>query len=346
MNRYEGIDLLKFIAILSIPFLHFCSYFYKEQPDDIKFIFMHMVRWMSFAGVGLFMTISGFLYLYKAYTKKYWIKFSIFYLKFFVYCFITAAVYENIKELWDYFFRYSTYFWFVAYWIGMLLLIPFLNKAIQECTKKEYLIAITVFFILFSLPNALEQFNDMYDTKVHLSMYWNVNNFPLLYYMIGAGFRKYHLKISKRVCLLGIIGCLLLNSFYDYWYCRKYLTEFGKHLYTNNYYANPITIIIVILLFGGMYYIKIHSKFKRILSFFSSISFEMYLGLICADKWIGGVREKIELILITNGFSYYWSCIVWEVGELIITFLLAVLVNEIIKVCLFFLKFIKRRLIR
>ena len=67
---------------------------------------------------------------------------------------------------------------------------------------------------------------------------------------------------------------------------------------------------------------------------------------MCGQMDWGGVREKIELILITNGFSYYWSCIVWEVGELIITFLLAVLINEIIKVCLFFLKFIKRRLIR
>lgn len=142
----------------------------------------------------------------------------------------------------------------------------------------------------------------------------------------------------------GIISCLFFHSLYDFWYCKKYLIEFGEHLYTNNYYANPITIVVIILLFGGIYYININSKIKKILCYISSISFEMYLGLICADKWAGILREKTEILLITNGFSYFWSFIVWEIGELMFSFLLAVLVNIVVKKILLFLTSIRKRI--
>lgn len=199
VKRQEGIDLLKVIAIMSIPFLHFCSYFYKEQQDYVKFIGMHMMRWMSFTSVGLFITISGFLYSSKTYTKEYFTKILLFYFKYFIYCFLTSLIIDgNIKYLWGYFFRYPGYFWYVSFWIGMLFIIPFLNIAIRECNKKEYMIIIFLLFLLLSLPKALEQFNDMYNTKIHLPMYWHADNFPILYYIIGAGFKKYHLQFSKK----------------------------------------------------------------------------------------------------------------------------------------------------
>lgn len=70
--RYDGIDIIKIVAILFVPSLHFFLNFgfYKQPYTGFIMILQESVRWVSFTCIGLFILATGFLQCTKKIEKN------------------------------------------------------------------------------------------------------------------------------------------------------------------------------------------------------------------------------------------------------------------------------------
>lgn len=327
-ERKAGIDLLKLLSVLFIPLLHFCSYFFIDEGNQVKFFIMHLIRWIAFAGVGMFMTISGYLYAKKDFNKKYFLNILKFVFTFLVFCVFTTACLHEGNISWNnvrfYFLEFQGYFWFVNYWISMLFFIPFINKAVQGLNKSQYFLLLGALIFFISLPTAAMQMNDIWQFKLTLPDFWTPELFPIIFTVLGAGFSKFNFKINKLVLLGLFIGAPVLNTLLDIIYCKKYLADFGLNLYVFNTYSNPLSILLIFALFGLLYDLKLPNPVAKVTKYISSISFEMYLALMVTDKVGGMMVEKITVN------SYILKGFVWVITEFVVSLAIAVVFHYLI----------------
>lgn len=253
-GRYVGLDILKVLAIVFIPSVHFCSYFFQNEDNNMMFVIMHAFRWLFFSGTGLFMTISGYLNGNKRLSGKHILSIVKLYLIYLVYCILDAFILHDntsIETVKYYALSYPAYYWYVSFWILMMFFLPFINKAVENCTLKEYLFLVGSLFVFISLPCVFSQLEFNYNLPDIGVNY----NFPILYYVIGAGFRKFSFRINKYVSLASLIIIILLQGSLDFLYCKRY-NAIGSHLYICNNYSNPFTVIVIVLIFLLLYDIK------------------------------------------------------------------------------------------
>ncbi len=341
-ERKTGIDLLKLLSVIFIPLLHFCSYYFVDETSQVKFFFMHLIRWIAFAGVGMFMTISGYLYAKKDFNKKYFLNILKFLFTFLIFCIFTTASLHEGNMSWSsirfYFLGFEGYFWFVNYWISMLFFIPFINRAMQGLSKSQYLLLLGSLIFFISLPSAAVQMNDIWQFKLSLPDYWPAQIFPIIFTVLGAGFSKFNFKVNKLVLLGLFIGAPVLNTILDIMYCKKYLSPFGLHLYVFNTYSNPLSILLIFALFGLLYDLKLPKTFAKVSKYISSISFEMYLALMVTDRVAGKVLERITIN------SYILKGLAWVITEFVVSFTIAVVFHYLIMLIIAGVKRIWRRI--
>ena len=107
-----------------------------------------------------------------------------------------------------------------------------------------------------------------------------------------------------------------------------HFNEFGNHVYTNNYYGNLFSILIVVMLFALLYRMDIKPKcVHKIFAFVSGISLEIYLGLVIADKCAYILVEKSEPFIMEHQLSYAAKYVPWILGELGAAMFFAILVK-------------------
>lgn len=231
-KRIFGLDLLKVFAIFSIPSLHFCTYFLLPESNTSAFFIYHCCRWLFFAGPGLFFAISGYLYANKNFSKSYFASILKILAVFLVYCVLYCGLtalrsHEDfaIDSVIYYFTNFPGYYWYIQCWLVTLLFVPFINVIVSNISLKQYFGLLLVSMFVISLPSAVAQLNDMIHLPVRLWQYYSPENFPILYYLIGAGFRKFQYEIKKSVCLFATALSLALNALEDVIYC-KYIYRF------------------------------------------------------------------------------------------------------------------------
>lgn len=107
-----------------------------------------------------------------------------------------------------------------------------------------------------------------------------------------------------------------------------YIGSFGEHLFTNNFYGNPFTVIVVFMLFALLYRVDIkYECIRKALQYISSISLEIYCGLPIADIYARTLVEKSAPFIETHQLPYILKYIPWVFGELTVTLFIAALVK-------------------
>lgn len=330
-QRIFGVDCLKMIAIISVPSLHFFNYFLLPENNLAIFFFQHCIRWLCFIGPCLFFAISGYLYANKNFSKKYCVSALEAVAVVFIYCFLDALILHEdfaFSNVWYYFINLPGYYWYIQCWFVTLLFVPFINVIIANTTLKQYYGLLAVSLMVISFPNMVTQLGEMFQLPVRIWSHYSSENFPILCYVIGAGFRKYQFKIKKLTCLITIAFCLAISALGDIIYVKMHFNEFGNHVYTNNYYGNLFSILIVFMLFALLYRMDIKTKcVHKIFAFVSGISLEIYLGLVIADKCAYILVEKSEPFIMEHQLSYAAKYIPWILGELGSAMFLAILVK-------------------
>ena len=296
MKRYFGIDLVKAIAAFFVISVHFFlnNGFYNADVKGIGMFISIIFRWIFYIAVPLFIIITGYLCKDKKLEKKYYKKIIpvlLTYLFISIICIIFRIFYLHEHKrilLWILsIFNFSAdgYSWYVEMYIGLFLLIPFLNILYNGLeTRKNKQIFIIILGILISLPSLI---NNIYVKEIKLEIIpeWWKSIYPLIYYFIGCYIKEYGIKINKFKGILLFIGLILFESIASYIY--NYNSTFSWDFIQG--YGSLQVVVITTIFFLLLYDIKCEGKIKtKIINKIASLSLDIYLFSFIVDKVVYG----------------------------------------------------------
>lgn len=314
-ERKLNIDILKCIAIIFVVAVHFFLHTnYYGRSYTFKSIFLSSFIWMIFmTRVPLFIMTTGYLMKDKTYSKSYFIKLlpviGIYCLAASIYTFFDVRV-INI----DYFgkllvniFSFSHYAWYVNMYIGLYLMIPFLNAGFKSFNnRRSQAIALGVLVLLTVIPATLSLFNNNEQKYMILSHlipdYWK-GLWPITYYLVGvyiASFKKMS-NIKELVLVIIILDVLSVLG----------LSAISESSFGIEYGVLPV-FLLSSLIFYTVIQLKVVIKnewLQRVILFISKNTLPIYLLSVIGDlywypkiiaKWgdFASILPKFPLIVI------------------------------------------------
>lgn len=324
-ERNLNADLIRCVAVFSVISVHFLlnSGFYGVTVDGGLMFFMCIFRSIFMNCVPLFMLLTGYLMWQKRLSGQYY-KGLIKTLEIYVLASIACQLYKKFIQgeavtlrtallgILDY--DAANYAWYIEMYIGLFLLIPFLNliwHGLKEKKQKQWLI-VTMLLLTF-LPKILNNLNfqtagwflnpavsDKYDPIVpgfFTTMY------PITYYFIGVYLREYDWKIAKWKNLLLFLVAVTVMGAYNY-----YRSQGLTFQWLSNSTWGGENLVSSALLFALLLHLdlrRIPEVVKQGLIFISRISLGIYLISWIFDKIVYNAYLKPLVPEVTDRFIWY-----------------------------------------
>lgn len=354
-ERNTMLDIVRIIAFFCVVSVHFFmrSELYSRPIVGIRMFVMCCLRSFFMICVPLFVLLSGYLEKEKKLCKAYFFKITKV-LTIYVLATIAVFIYKkffmnnnlSLKDLIEGLLDFSMidYAWYIEMYIGLFLLIPFLNIMYNSLSqKKGKQCLILIFFLLTSLPTMINVYNfnetgwwsnpAQSISYQKLFPYWWGGMWPVTYYFIGCYIKDYPIIIKKSINILYIIIITLLYGLYCYW--RSYGANFVSGVW-QNWGALPI-LLLTVLVFSFLVNIRIEhcSKWcKLILKQLSDACLGAYLVSVIFDtlfypKLVAQVTDiplRLNYFFIMVGLVFFCS--------LFLSMFLLVIYNYIVKVTL------------
>lgn len=284
LNRNHGIDLLRNISMIMITVLHVLGHggvLESVVPLSIKYGVVWFVELLAYCAVNVYAIISG----YVGYGKNQ--RFSRLiqlHMQVLFYTLVTTLAFialdreaVSMRIVVSAFFpvAFNVYWYYSAYFC-LFFFMPFINLAVEKFPKDILKRLLLFLLLIFSLlPTVLS--SDYGMTAGGRSALW-----LFIMYTLGAYIRKYDVEETDRVqnkLLGGYLGCVIVT-----WSSKlilEYVTTimFGKP-FLGNYllgYTSPTIVFAAIFLVLFFSRAKVDRKLIRISSFFSPLTFGVYL---------------------------------------------------------------------
>lgn len=268
LKRDVTLDAIRVFAVFSVISVHYFlhSGFYNTPVIGIRMFIMITIRQFFMICVPLFMILTGYLMSQKELNKKYYsgikktlsvyvlasiacILFKKFYLK------ENYGIKEAIFGILD--FSGASYSWYIEMYIGLFLLIPFINLIYNGLkNKRQKLILLFTCLALTSIPQVINIFN-FSDSSwwinpavpgeyQKLMPNWWGGLYPLTYYFIGAYLKEYGLCLKRGMSSL-ILG-MVTAAAGAFNYYRMYGGNFIWGSWTD--YPSIIVVMMAVLVFN------------------------------------------------------------------------------------------------
>lgn len=319
-ERKLGLDIIRTIAILCVFTVHGIAYkgVLDAEQLSLKWTAFVAIRFFAMISVPLFLLLTGYLNNKKDISKKYYkgiIPLLISYIAISLVEIIgTAAVtgdtinwHESILNIFN--FTANGYAWYFEMYIGLFLLIPFLNKLYDALKdKKEKIVLVISLVVLTFLPNIFKSFTISERTLDLMPDYWQII-YPITYFYIGKFIKetKPNFKLLHRIFF--VIGALAIPCTFCYIYSTP--TQYAWFIF-NGFEALTtalVAIAVFILFYDFEYKIPI---FGRFISEISICSFEMYLFSSIWDKYLyNKLNYNMFLMIPLVAIATYISAKIW-----------------------------------
>jgi len=296
--RHSGMDVIRCLALVCVISVHFFAYsgFYEETVSGYQMLAMVVARNSVMICVPLFLMLSGYLIRSRPRDPGYYFKlirvifvyiaaslFCVFYKKYVAGSKITTGeIFLKILS-----FEAAPYGWYIEMYIGLFLLIPFLNALYESLDsgeqKKRLMLTLLV---LTALPTAINIFcnagSDWWRMPSSSSDYlliipqWWKNIYPITYFYLGRYLREYPLKIRAWQKILLIFITFALAGAFNYYrsygsvFVRGPWQEYGSLFITGQ-------TVLVFSLFADLEYRFLPGAAKRVLARISDLSLGAYL---------------------------------------------------------------------
>lgn len=220
-QRDFSLDAIRAAAAVMVVGVHFFLNigFYAQPMAGRTMAAAAMVRMCFMVCVPLFMMLTGRLWVERECGKGYYRKllpvlvtfclasgaclaFRILWLK--EYISLEWAVRLFVK------FDADPYGWYVRMYVGLFLLIPFLNAAWRGLDRDGRKRLVVTLVALTSLPTVTNLQMDLWAD-------WWIQLYPVCYYVLGAWLGTYPLKVKGRWLALGWVGLAAATAFYRFW---------------------------------------------------------------------------------------------------------------------------------
>lgn len=281
-TRESGADLLRCIALLCVISYHFflnCGYHYEAQTGTAMWL-AGSARALSICCIGLFCMLTGYLRCNSTGLRD-----GLRALPPVLVGYVLAAVisipirhffFGDVQTLsvWlSRLFSFSAvyYGWYVEMFLGLALLLPFLNRLLQTLSPRALLGFAGVLLILTALPGA---------TPLPLAPdYWR-RLYPVTYCVLGAAVRRLQPTLSPWVGLscaaalaLGLGGAAVLST--DGVLSEAFTQEFG----------DLWIVCMVLCIFISLYRVSVSGAAARMLAFCAGGCYGAYLLSHLLDAW-------------------------------------------------------------
>ena len=265
-KRNINLDIIRSIAVFSVLSVHFFlnNGFYTEIIKGKRMFVMFTMRTAFMICVPLFAILTGYLMNKKILSKTYYlglVKTYVTYLLASIFCILFLSCYTSehigirtfILRILN--FSGAGYSWYVEMYIGLFLIIPFLNliyNGLKDKKQKQLLVATMLF--LTTIPTLLNIwgidgpikaiFFPTESTRILqiIPDYWQFL-WPLTYYYIGCYLKEYGAKLSSRKSLLLFMGFLTIFGFFNFG--RNYNNVFFGASYYEWYGFEPLILSVL-----------------------------------------------------------------------------------------------------
>lgn len=282
--RNINVDIIKCIAVFLVVSVHFFlnNGFYKTTISCPRMYVMVCIRTFSMMCVPLFLLITGFLMNKKEFSKKFYFGLKRILIPYTIISLFTLIIrvllrdYSFFKDV-NYFtgfldFNLIGYAWYVDMYIGLFLLIPFINKMFSDKFKDTVLLCTLLFLTMLpSICSGPTFFIKNWETI------W-----PLTYYVFGAYVSRYNLKLKTKNLLLMfiffmsffiILNCIITHN--KLWNLHSFDSWGGLE--------NVITSTLFFILILNLRF-NISEKFKKVISYIANLSLGIYLSSFIFDS--------------------------------------------------------------
>lgn len=324
-KRNSALDITRITALFCVISVHFFlnSGFYGQPMFGKRMFVMTVMRSAFMICVPLFIMLTGYLMNRKTLSGKYYggiVKTLGIYLLASVACMVykVAVLHREITAdltFWGV-FNYSTadYSWYIEMYIGLFLLIPFLNAMYGGLkSQKEKLALIITLICLTSLPNMVNIFNfdvaDWWKTPYLSTEYrqflpdWWTRLYPLTYYFLGAYLREFPLKLRQFVKLIILGGCIIAFGSFNFYRSRYGFFAWSQY---NDWQGLP-NVIMTLFAFSFLSSIKTDKYpklLKRLLMSLSDLCLGAYLVSSIFDSYFYTALKSHEP-LMTHRLEYF-----------------------------------------
>ncbi|MBR2714699.1 MAG: acyltransferase family protein [Ruminococcus sp.] len=276
-KRYASIDLLRCLAFLFVVIFHsFLNIGHSFVTQDGFSVWIADVfRFLSISCIGLYLMISGYLRCNNTSIVSCYRGLVSVLVGYLLTCMVVIPVrhflLDQVKTFTEWIesiFKFTaiSYGWYVEMFIGLSLLIPFINMALKyigENKKHMYVLAAALLFMT-ALPGIT--------TKEIAPDYWRIA-YPITYYVLGAIVRKLQPEISTW---LGLLEAFMMAGL-----MALYTISSGVRTYKEQKpqfeFQDLWIVFIVFFLFISLYRVSIPDKLAKVLAFMSSGCFCGYL---------------------------------------------------------------------
>lgn len=297
-KRNPAADIIRCLAFFFVVAVHFLlkAGFYKHPIEGGDMFAMPLLRSLFIICVPLFLTLSGYLLNNKMPSKKYYFRITgilITYVLASLFCMGYSALF--LKEKFSVLdvvlkvaeFSGAPYAWYVEMYIGLFLLIPFLNVLYKNLPSKKWKTALVLSLVIItSLPSVVNIFNfesiswwakpSAFEvTHKLLPDFWT-ESYPITYYFLGCYLKEFGLKIKKWLNLLLIVVWVAFCGVFSYW--RSFGGKFIKGSWVS--YASLFTLITTVLVFAFIInrnYERFPAFLAKTFKFLSSLCLGAYL---------------------------------------------------------------------
>lgn len=336
MKRFIGIDIIKVFAVLFVISVHFfrnTNYYGQPLTPGENLFTQTALRWLFIICVPLFITVTGYLQSRKKLSVKYYkgllpvlgiyllysigtILVRIFYFKEDQH--IIKWIYEILS------FKSIEYSWYVNMYIGLFLLIPFLNLIFNNLKNmKEHLFLISTLVVMTGLPGL---FNYMpltiFESNIVYFPDWWLGIYPLAYYFIGCYIKEYKPEVNKLFAGILLLLIILLQTILTY-----HFSHGGPFVSVIGEYGSLLVMISTTLFFIIFYDVDIKNKaISKAISTVGGLTLDIYLSSYLVDRFVYQY-VMVNVFKSTYQIIYYFVPIV---GTIIITTVVIGIVRKII----------------
>lgn len=281
-QRQSGIDLIRCLGLLFVVSVHYFLYngFYYEPQTNLILFPANAARWLFLSCNGIFMTLTGYLKSTKPLSRSYYRSLAPILTGYVLTCVISFPIRHFLLNeemtLWGWIenmVTFGNYSWYVEMYIGLFLLAPVINLALDALKTPRQLcwLAGTMVF-LTALPSV---------TAINLIPDYWTSLYPITYYVLGAVIRRLQPEAKPW---MGIGGAVLVAAGLGITTLLTTDEGFSKG-FTQGYGGFWITLIVV-LLFLGLYRLNIGPRMSRVLSWAAGGTFEGYILSRLFDVWV------------------------------------------------------------
>ena len=304
VDRDIGLDITRIIAFLFVPSAHFFlhSGLYYVPVIGIRMGTAVMIRTLCLSAVPLFLLLSGYLMsvkqipLERSSIKKFYKGLSKILITYFLACvliFFFRLFFQHedlmLRELFLFCLNYDGYSWYVNMYIGLYLLVPFLNYIWHSFDSREsqfILLAVLLFLTVaptvfniwnFHVPGALIHpwITDTYDKLIPD---WWTDLHPITYYYLGAFIRRNVdlKKLHSGKLMLLLLFSFLLSGLFNIWRCYSVCFIWGSWCARWGF-QNAINATLIFLFINSIRYRPVPEWLQKLITLISGLTFGAYI---------------------------------------------------------------------